>query len=99
MDLNKLVNWVIGGQNTIFILDTPSSGDYKGFNDLYNFDTHLYAEIDGMRESNYPDLVQDYVHIPFDTTLHRERKILSEEEEIDPYSITTFYNDSVDNKR
>ena len=52
-----------------------------------------------MRESNYPDLVQDYVHIPFDTTLHRERKILSEEEEIDPYSITSFYNGSVDNKR
>ena len=84
--------------------DTPSSGDYRGFHEDYNislehFDTHLYAEIDGMRECNYPDLVQDYVNMPFDTTLHRERTMISNEENIEPYSITSFCDVSMDNRR
>ena len=88
------------------VSDTPSSGDYKCFNDLYGgsfgppLETHLYSEIPGMRDCTYPDLVQDYVHLPFDTTLHRTKKLLEEsieeEENIEPYSCTSFWDQSID---
>ena len=91
--------------NSCPILDTPSSGDYRGFNDEYNIslenfdDTHLYDEIGGVKETNYPDLVQDYVNMPFDTTLHREQKLFSRKEDIEPYSITSFGDESMENRR
>jgi len=87
-------------------IDTPSSGDYKGFNDLYDgslepVETHLYSEISGKLDCTYPDLVQDYVHLPFDTTLHRTRRLEqeSEEESIEPYGVTRFWDQSINSDR